>query len=97
MDKRPCPRALIGEIMVRHGKARHDHVEFALELQAAYRKIGKSPMPKIGEILINHRACDLLKLTEALVFQESAPTESITRIVSAIKSLAICLPRSTPG
>lgn len=76
-------RARLGEILMRQGQMREDQIAFLASLQKAYEKVGK--FHKIGDLIIAHRAASAIAVTEALVYQESAPTESITRVLDALK------------
>jgi len=75
--------ALIGEILLRRGQIRQYQLNFALELQSAYKKY--SGQKQIGEILLQHRALSPVVLREALSIQKEIPHESVTQIVSHLK------------
>ncbi len=73
---------LFGDILLRRGQVRRYQLEFALNLQKAYRTIHRDF--KVGDILVQHRAISEKTKDDIVTLQLELPRESSTTIMRGV-------------
>lgn len=73
---------LFGDILLRRGQIRRYQLQFALDLQKAYKAIAKDM--RVGDILVEHGAISDKTREDTVTLQRELPKESITQIVQAM-------------
>jgi len=73
---------LFGDILLRRGQVRRYQLEFALNLQKAYRDIHRDV--KVGDILVQHRAISEKTREDTVSLQLELPRESSTTILKGV-------------
>ena len=59
-----------GQLLVKLNKATQNQVNKCLELQAKIAAEGKSPVPRLGELLVSHGFVDAQTVQEVLALQK---------------------------
>jgi len=73
---------LFGDILLRRGQVRRYQLDFALNLQKAYRQIQRDI--KVGDILVQHRAISHKTREDTVSLQRELPRESSTTILKGV-------------
>ena len=62
-----------GQLLVKLNKATQNQVNKCLELQAKFAAEGKSPVPRLGELLVSHGYVDARTVQDVLTLQKGPP------------------------